>query len=412
MRHLILFSCLLGLSACGAGPAPAPPEGPPALDAAALAHLKTRAAAEKSTALIVLHDGKVVMEEYFGADPKRSTLAMSVTKSVVALGIGALVDRKALTLDEPLSARLFPEWKDTHKAGITTKHLLNHTSGLTPQRYGFVTPQRWKRYTIEAHNLEAAPAKPVGAHFVYNNNAVDLLSVVARRAAPEQLYFDDFLQLALFGPLDIAGTFWSKDAQGDPRGGGELLIRPMDLAKLGQLVLDRGRWQGKQVLSESWIDTMLAQGQSLTDQCGLLWWRDGPVKHWLINDLRLQFWAKAGVDPAIIEKARPLVGRTFATIAEAEAQLSKTLGAPTLAALKATLSTKKTRLLGRVLDVRAYRADGWLGQYIIIVPEKRLVAVRMRDPRRTSWKPEEFSYTDFRWDVLAVAGITVPPEER
>ena len=55
-------------------------------------------------------------------------------------------------------------------------------------------------------------------------------------------------------------------------------------------------------------------------------------------------------------------------------------------------------------EVLSYRADGYLGQYVIVVPDKRLVAVRMRDPNRTSWSPDEGSYKNFYQHVLAVAG--------
>ncbi|MCB9540472.1 MAG: beta-lactamase family protein [Myxococcales bacterium] len=409
------------LTACGAAPATPPAtrhglpvlDAPPAaLDAAALAHLVARAEAEHSTGLIVLHDGRIVVESYFGADPQTASMAMSVTKSVVALGIGALVDAGHLDLDEPLAARLVPEWAGTDKATLTTRHLLNHTSGLPLERYGAggEGDAAWRTRTIEAHVLGAALVTPPGAAFAYNNDAVDFLSVVARRAEPERLYLDDTLQRLVFGPLGVTGAFWSKDGRGDPRGGGELIIRPIDLAKIGQLVLDRGVWQGRRVLSAAWIDQMLAPGQPLTDQCGLLWWRDGRAKAHVLTEARLKRWTERGVDAAHVEAARPLLGQRFDTLQAARVALARRVGDDALLAIEAKM--KPVWLFERDTEVLAYRADGWLGQYVVVVPSKRLVAVRTRDPRRTSWNPDEFGYPDFRWDVLAVAGLTVPPAER
>lgn len=408
------------LVGCGATPAapttrhglPVRGAPPAALDAAALAHLVAHAEAEHSTGLIVLHDGQIVVESYFGADPQTASMAMSVTKSVVALGIGALVDAGLLDLDEPLATRLVPEWAGTDKATLTTRHLLNHTSGLPLERYGAggEGTEAWRTRTIEAHVLAADLVTPPGEAFAYNNNAVDFLSVVARRAEPERMYLDDTLQRFVFGPLHVTGAFWSKDGRGDPRGGGELIIRPIDLAKIGQLVLDRGVWQGQRVLSEAWIDQMLAPGQPLTDQCGLLWWRDGVAKAHFLTESRLKRWIERGVDAAHVEAARPLLGQRFDTLQAARVALARRIGDDALLAIEAKM--KPVWLFERETEVLAYRADGWLGQSIVVVPSQRLVAVRTRDPRRTSWNPAEFSYPDFRWDVLAVAGLTVPPAER
>ncbi len=253
---------------------------------------------------------------------------MSVSKSVVALRIGQLVDAGLLDLETPLSTSVMPEWKDTDKANITLRHLLSHTSGLAAERYG-TDAETFREGTIEAHALATAVVTPVGENFAYNNNAVDMLAVVARRATSSAMVLDDQLQAGLFGPLDIAGAYWMKDGRGDPRASGELVIRPHDLLKIGRLVLDRGLYEGERLLSESWIDTMLEPGPM--KGCGLLWWLD--------------------------------------------------------------------RREGE-LEVAAYVADGYLGQYIVVVPEFRAVAVRMRDPNATSWDPKEFTYPQFRRDVL------------
>ena len=299
----------------------------------------SRAREEGSTALVVLVDGKLVVEEYFGGSRDYTAFAMSVTKSVAALAIGVLHDRDLLQLDAPLSSSLVPEWQGGDKASVTLRHLLTHTSGLDTTRYG--DPDHWLDGSIEAHGLAAPVAAAPDTTFVYNNQAADFLSVVARRADPDRLFLDDLLDRDVFGPLGITGAHWKKDGHGHPRAAGELLIRPIDLAKIGQLVLDEGTWNGRRIVSAAWIERMLAPGTPLYAGCGLLWWRDGDDERAL-----------------------------------------------------------------------AFRADGYLGQYIIVVPKARLVAVRMRDPMKTSWDPAEKTWPDFVWDVLSLSGIDVPADDR
>ena len=432
MRPLTTLPLLLLIGCATQATAPAPPthspppaplrEGftvatatPEALNQADLDALRANAAAENSSALIVVHDGAIVLEEYFGGDPDLPIMAMSVTKSVAALGIGAMIDKQVITLDEPLADRVVPEWKGSDRAPITLRHLMNHTSGLDPVRYLVAegpTPRHER--TIARHVLQDTPLRTSpGEVFAYNNNAVDFLSVVARRANPEHLYFDDVLQWTIFGPLHATGAMWSKDGRGDPRAAGELMIRPIDLAKIGQLVLDRGVWQGERVLSEAWIDVMLAQGQEHTDQCGLLWWRDGRPDEFFLDEARLARWKeRVEASDDLLQKARPMLGQRFSDLPAAEARLAALIGAEQLASLKDRLARANTWLLNRTTEVLAYRADGWLGQYVVVVPSARLIAVRMRDGRRTSWNPEEFTYGDFRWDVLKLAGYDIPKEHR
>lgn len=324
---------------------------PDELDRAAFERMRERATEEHSTALLLLHDGKLLhADNPLGeGDLDEPSIAMSATKSVVALLIGKLVDDGALSLDEPLSDELVPEWKDDERASITLRHLLNHTSGLDPTRataHAFADGKKVRPIDIEKTGTEARLVTPVGEKFAYNNQAVDFLSVIVRRLYTDGVRLDDMLQKHLFVDLGVAGAFWMTDAKGDPRAAGELVMRPIDLAKIGQLVLDRGMWRGERLLSEEWMTAMLGPGQDLYDGCGLLWWRDGRKR------------------------------------------------------------ADGTR------EVLAYRADGYLGQYIIVVPDKRMVAVRMRDPRRTSGDPKEYTYRDFMWDALAVAGHAIPEDER
>ncbi len=298
-----------------------------------------RAKAEHSTALIIAVDGTIVVEEYFGQDPDRATIAMSVTKSIVAVALGIAVAQGWLALDEPLAARVIPEWASTDKAAITLRHLLTQTSGLDPQRYAQVDGD-WANGSIEAHALTCAVTGEPGTSWVYNNNGIDLLSVVVRRAHPEHLYLDDFLQAGLFAELGVVGAYWIKDGHGMPRAAGELVMRPIDLAKIGQLVLDEGRWNGEAVVDPAWV-RQLVTPVDVARFYGLSWW-----------------------------------------------------------------------LRGDASDVRAWAANGYLGQHIVVVPQARVVAVRTRNPALVGAQEGVDEWNDFAWDVLALVGEPVAEADR
>ncbi len=379
---------------------PAPAQSP-----TPLTRILEKGKEQRSTAILIVQDSKMLAEEYFGSDPKRASMAMSVTKSIVALAIGAMVDRGQLALDEPLSKRLFPVWKNTDKAGVTLRHLMNHSSGLDPKR---AMPPG---FTIEERALRSKLISEPGKRWRYNNNAADFLATVVRKAHPEGLYLDDYLDQGLFSELDIAGAYWMKDAKGDPRAAGELSIRPADLLKLGQLVLDKGRYKGEQLLSAAWIEQMLADGKTGYDRTGLLWWRRGRAKEVQLSPRRLQAWTKAGVAPPIVRAASTLKA-TFASFKGAEEALQKKLSPARFQKLETQLEAARTSMFDAKTEVLAYCADGYLGQYIVIIPSKRLVAVRMRDGRLSGWDNKKYNYHDFAYDVMALAGYDIPKMER
>ncbi len=430
MRSARLIAICVWLSACRvAAPPPSAPPAPPlaghaaapvhlprgdparaGLDPERLAAFVERARAEGSTALVLVVDGQLVVEEFFGTEPDRPSLAMSVTKSVVALAMGGLVDDGFIDIDAPLASTLLPEWAGTDKAGITARHLMSQTSGLDTARFDRVDEGERSRATIEAHALASPLRTPPGSTFRYNNNAVDLLAVVARRAEPEGAYLDDYMQRRLFGPLDLSGVYWIKDARGDPRAAGGLVIRPSALARLGQLVLDGGRAGERQLVGEAFIEAMLAPSP-VYDRYGLLWWRDGPVTARLTPEL-MERWGAAGVDPKILKALQAIVGREFPGTPAIERALAERIAAPELASARAALRSAGVPFREERIEPLAWRADGYLGQYIVIVPDARLVAVRMRDPRATSFDPEEYTWPSFGWEVLELAGHPVPAERR
>jgi CubicO group peptidase (beta-lactamase class C family) len=375
------------------------PAGQPlaGLDPGAWGTIERTAADEESTAVIVVKDGRVVAERYATRYDGEPVPAMSASKSVVSMAVGCLVAEGKLTLDTRI-ASLFPEWKGTPKAAITVRHLLNHTSGLSQIRRRDDDEKTIREYTL-ASPLVAAP----GTRFQYNNNATDFLAAVVGAAAGKPL--DAYLEERLFGKLNIKGAWWHKDPEGTPLGAGELMIRPVDLAKLGQLMLDGGAWNGEQLLPREWVELSHQPAQELTDDCGLLWWREGEFGRRFAESI-FQAWEQIGMEASALAPARALLGQTFATTSAAMEALEKAIGETAVAKVRSL--TSKQPHVPRIYAAAAgptwgYSARGYLGQYLVVYPAARLVAVRMRAPRDTEPPGEEAGYRSFAADVAKLA---------
>jgi CubicO group peptidase (beta-lactamase class C family) len=240
-----------------------------AVDAERLEDLRRAAEAANSDAVVVYRDGELVAEWYF--DKERGPIeAMSVVKSLVAVGIGRLVTLGKLELDQPVHT-LFPEWKQGRKQHITVRHILTHTSGLQnePNAGLEIYPAPDALQLALAAELSHDP----GEHFAYNNKAVNLLSGIIERAYGERM--DRFFERELFAQMGIDEAGWYYDRAGRPHAMAGIRLHARDLAKFGQLVLDRGTWNGERLVSEEFVDEMVAHVEGLPSSVAMLWWRRG-----------------------------------------------------------------------------------------------------------------------------------------
>jgi CubicO group peptidase (beta-lactamase class C family) len=206
----------------------------------------------------------------------------SVTKSVTALLTGIALERGLITsVDTPVLDH-FPEHADlkaTPKGRITLAHLLGMASGLEWDESGsYVRPgnsETRMRFAFdpERHVLERELVAEPGSVFNYNGGGVALLGEVIARAAGQPL--DHFADEVLFKPLDIRRHDWRRDRQGRVTPFGGLRLRPRDMAKIGRLVLDGGRWNDRQIVPAAWVAQMVADRLPATGRLryGWLWWR-------------------------------------------------------------------------------------------------------------------------------------------
>ncbi|HEX8657767.1 MAG TPA: serine hydrolase [Hymenobacter sp.] len=337
-----------------------------------MATLVQAAEASHSDALVVLKDGKLVGEWYFGK-PQGPIEAMSVTKSVVSLAIGALMaEGKIKSIDEPLYA-FYPEWKQGRKQAVTLRHLLSHTSGL--QNYPRTDVEIYPSPDFVQLALAAELTEEPGKAFAYNNKAVNLLAGVVQKAAGQRL--DVYLREGLFKKMGITHFDWTLDQAGNPHGMSGLQVRPTDLAKLGQLMLQQGRWNGQQLLTPAWVTASKQASQEVYPAYGLLWWLIPASTTYLIDQEQIGRLEAAGVKPEFVAKVRGLQGN-YPDQAAYTLALEKSFGkkyqrvlVEHIGHLDFALSKKKH---GPIIG---YSGRGDLGQYLVVYPSQGLVAVRM-----------------------------------
>lgn len=202
-------------------------------------------------ALLVVRNGRLIRDEYFGPAHADSAFDMrSVTKSVTAILAGIAVDRGQLDVDDRMVDRLPGEAVRPEHDAILVRHLLTMTSGMQwSDRENFnpwALSGEWITYV-----LDLPVVSPPGQLFIYNTGGSHLLSVVIGNATGESGLA--MAERDLFGPLGIETYRWPI-LDGHPAGGVALALRPRDAAKIGQLLLQRGVSGSTRLVSEAWVE--------------------------------------------------------------------------------------------------------------------------------------------------------------
>ena len=294
----------------------------------------------RSRSLLVVKDGRLVVEEYFGGGgPDDLHDVRSVTKSVVSALTGIALARGDIrSLDDPISdyvGSLLPQL-EPDKGAITIRQLLTMTTGLEwDESGGFGSYNEWIRSGDHLGFLLRKPfTSPPGVEFTYNSAAVHLLGVVLEQATVMQL--PTLAQYALFDPMGISSSRWESLSGGYYNGGAGLDLRPRDLARFGQLFLQRGSSGGRQIIPADWIDMSIGER----------------------FDWRLELGALAGISYGYLWWVVPAASETL------------------------------------------YFAWGYGGQYVVVVPELGLVVVATNDWYRVSQDGGSDLYERLTMDLL------------
>lgn len=203
--------------------------------------------------VMILKDGNVIGEKWVSlGDPNVPHIMNSASKTLTSTAAGFAVAEGKLKLDDKVISFFpdkLPKKVSDNLKEMTVRDLLTMTGGqakanTTAQRQ---TEQDW----VEAFLAEPVPHKP-GTFYAYNGLGTYMVSAIVQKAVGENIF--SYLTPRLFNPLGITGIWWDESPAGINCGGWGSYLKTEDMAKIGQFYLNKGKWNGKQLLPEWWIE--------------------------------------------------------------------------------------------------------------------------------------------------------------
>jgi CubicO group peptidase (beta-lactamase class C family) len=320
---------------------------PRSFDTAILDKIKERALATKSEELFILHartNGQapqIIAQTSQSKNGSAIRTVQSVTKTIAALTYLLLMrEGRVESLDVPLS-KFYPEMASDERRDLTVRAVLTHSTGL-------IDPENlWNMTDLMAGILKLKPTYPVFTQFAYSNAAAELMGNILDQLVPPSRdpKIDpvvDFLSSKVLSQIGVRDLSWSRDPQGHLQTSGGVYTSSHSLALLGLFLFQKGKVDGKTVIEPEWLDALSNSRVGLTHCYALMTWKVGP-----------SCGSRAGsVDESVVADAKKNDG---------------------------------------------FYMDGFGGQYVVIIPERGIVAVRMRQPLDGATVPdqEEASFLDF-----------------
>ena len=214
--------------------------------------------------ILLARSGKIICEKAFGAQNIATPrMTFSACKSITALAIGLLMDDGKLSADDRL-VDLFPDEGNLVNRrlmkDLTVAHLLQMQTGNQFSEAASMTQTDW------LHGFFSSASVTGSQKFHYNSlNTYVLARIVCQISG---ISLSEFLTGRLFAPMGITDFFWERCPQGYEKGGWGLYLRAEDLAKLGQLIIDGGLWEGKQLISQEFLAKATSSQVSTPESCG------------------------------------------------------------------------------------------------------------------------------------------------
>ena len=285
-RRAFLKSAAIGVAACAAGeraeaeaPARLPRTHPEALgiDPAALVAFLTAVDAKPGGmhSFMLLRHGQVAAEGWWKPyAPAHTHMLFSLSKSFTSTAVGLAVSEGLLNVEDRVVSFFpdkLPATMDKNLAEMRVRHLLTMATGHDVDATGPTRAQPdgdWVRGFL-ALPVEHAP----GSKFVYNSAATYMLSAIVQKRSGKRVL--DYLMPRLFAPLGIEGPTWETCPQGIDTGGWGLSVKTEDIARFGQLSLQKGHWNGRQVVPQNWVEEATRRHVSNGDPASPSDWSQG-----------------------------------------------------------------------------------------------------------------------------------------
>jgi len=228
--------------------------------------------ADRTRAVLVLHQGKLIAEQYQdGFDKSTELLGWSMTKSIANNLVGILVKEGKLRINQQ---SLLPEWTD-ERANITLEELLHMSSDLDwNEEYGYLSDVTRMLY-LNDDASEYAINKDIrfqnGTSFIYSSGTTNIISRIIKNTFNDEASYLKFPHKTLFEKLDIHATM-ELDMQNQYIMSSYTYMTARDWAKLGQFWLQKGRWKGEKILPDHWMDYSTTAGNGINSLYGAHFW--------------------------------------------------------------------------------------------------------------------------------------------
>ena len=210
--------------------------------------------------IMILKDDKVISEACFGPYSMSDWhIEYSLTKTVTGLGIGLLYDDGLIDINasifDLLGRKKPSQGFSSHKIDITVKDLLAMRSGVSFNEAGVVCSDNWfEDFFSAGYKFKA------NARFDYNSMNSYMLAYIIHHLTGKTVC--EYMGPRIFEPLGIKDYIWELSPEGVEQGGMGLYLRMEDMAKFGSLIMNRGIWKGRQLVSSAWINTMIKKHSS------------------------------------------------------------------------------------------------------------------------------------------------------
>lgn len=353
----------------------------------ALDALFQEAESQQSNGLVVYQREQLVREKRWTRD--RRLPIYSVTKVLAGLAVGIAWDKGLIpSINEPVS-RWYPEISgDPMKSQIRIRHLLDHTSGiLTTQGSKDIYPQ----IDFVTFALQSDVVTPPGHVYRYNNRAINVASGIVRKASGQSM--NEFLIEHLFKPLGIENFRLHTDRAGNGWGmdGAQLLIN--DLAKIGTVLANGGRYKDRQIISQRWLDiafqaSLVTLDGSASYGLGLFALDlDGGLE---IPPSTVETLERSGLRSDLAKRLLPYAGREFPKAKDLGKALKSEFNPSELEEISSAGGQAMIPIYRNIRGRKMIAHSGEIGIILIAVPEFGISVARTIDESRGRNKPHGF----------------------